>query len=331
MSHRTEARRGGGPGAAGRASRHAIWVALLAILPACASSTTSRPTDRERPPRVEIPRTRTDRAPAWVGRSASPDLVRELDDWMRNESYRYTDYWQVEGELRLAITRLEVGQSSGRLDEWTQRQVRDGLRGVFESSRATDAQRRNAEFQLDRIPRANTTSASTTVQVQGIIPRTRWGAQPPRPGLMDPAQGRYRYITVHHSAMDQLRSPDGSLASSASVIRDIQSAHMNGEGYGDIGYHFLIDPAGRIFMGRDARYQGAHAGGDNNIGNLGICLIGNFEIEHPSRAAIQAMDDLIEGLLQKLQLPRNSVRPHHYWKATRCPGRHLEDHLLKYR
>ena len=78
-------------------------------------------------------------------------------------------------------------------------------------------------------------------------------------------------------------------------------------------------------------HQGAHAGGDNNIGNLGICLIGNFEIEHPSRAAIQAMDDLIEGLLQKLQLPRNSVRPHHYWKATRCPGRHLEDHLLKYR
>ncbi len=108
---------------------------------------------------------------------------------------------------------------------------------------------------------------------------------------------------------------------------------MNGKTthYGDIGYHFVIDPYGRLFEGRDLRYQGAHANGDNNVGNIGICLIGNFEKEKPTQAALDALEREIGALRQKYDIPRSRVYGHRELRATECPGDALMRWVERYR
>ncbi|MEE2940529.1 MAG: peptidoglycan recognition family protein, partial [Planctomycetota bacterium] len=138
---------------------------------------------------------------------------------------------------------------------------------------------------------------------------------------LTPASGRWSWITVHLSVV---ASASDSLSASLDTVRRIQREHMNRSlPYGDIGYHFLIDRAGRIIEGRKLRWQGAHAGGANNRGNVGICLIGNFEVEEPTRAAINALERLVFELQSELGIPRRNVKPHLEWKETKCPGKNL--------
>jgi hypothetical protein len=75
----------------------------------------------------------------------------------------------------------------------------------------------------------------------------------------------------------------------AATIRAYYYLHANTNDGGDIGYHFLIDEAGRIYEGRYTGMDGipAHDAGGKmvtafhtsgfNSGNLGIALLGTFE------------------------------------------------------
>src|SRR5205085_874472 len=104
-------------------------------------------------------------------------------------------------------------------------------------------------------------------------------------------------------------------------MRDIQRAHMNGKEtqFGDIGYHFVIDPYGRVLEGRELVWQGAHAKGDNNVRNIGICLIGNFDEEQPSEAALTALRRLVDDLRGRYSIARDMVYGHRDLRKTRCP------------
>ncbi len=153
-----------------------------------------------------------------------------------------------------------------------------------------------------------------------ISPRTSWNANQPNRGNLD-AMGKVTRVTIHHSAM-LLRDPRP--AACAKQIQHIQRDHMAARGYGDIGYHFLIDPSGRVWQGRDLRFQGAHASGDNNLGNVGICLLGNFMPgragQPPSDEQLAAMDRLVRHLMQRFQLQADDLYCHSHFKNTECPG-----------
>ena len=112
----------------------------------------------------------------------------------------------------------------------------------------------------------------------------------------------------------------------------MQKSHMESKSprWGDIGYHFLIDPAGHVFQGRDLVWQGAHAEGDNNIQNIGICLIGNFDEEQPSKAALESLRKLLDSLRKTYSIAKSAVLGHQDLKSTRCPGRHLEPWVRSY-
>lgn len=56
----------------------------------------------------------------------------------------------------------------------------------------------------------------------------------------------------------------------ADTIRDW---HKNGNGWSDIGYHYVIRRDGSIEKGRQDSVAGAHARGHNS-NSLGICLVG---------------------------------------------------------
>jgi hypothetical protein len=136
---------------------------------------------------------------------------------------------------------------------------------------------------------------------------------------------------VHHSAEASGSDLDGSITSSAEAIRRIQHHAMSERSFGDIGYHFLIDPEGRVFEGRSMAWQGAHAGGDNNIENVGVCLLGNFETGRPSQEALDALSRTLDHLCRSYGIPRNRVHAHLELKNTLCPGRELTRWLKTWR
>ena len=86
------------------------------------------------------------------------------------------------------------------------------------------------------------------------VSRASWRAKPLRQN--HEPMGPPTRITVHHSA-EPLTSR--KLSESRKEVLRIQSIHQDDKHWADIGYHFLIDPAGRIFEGRPVEIQGAHA------------------------------------------------------------------------
>jgi hypothetical protein len=155
-----------------------------------------------------------------------------------------------------------------------------------------------------------------------ILPRSAW-----RPSLevdrrrLGPL-GRPFRITVHHSATTPRQ---GSWAATCAAIRGIQKFHMVQRGWADIGYHFVIDRVGRIWEGRPASFQGAHAGNAQlNRGNLGILVLGNFERREPTAAEEAALFWLLEQLTGYYGIGADHILCHRDLKATRCPGKHLE-------
>ena len=54
---------------------------------------------------------------------------------------------------------------------------------------------------------------------------------------------------------------------------EITDWHVKGNGWSDIGYHYVIRRDGSIETGRDLKKDGAHAKGYNKD-TIGICLVG---------------------------------------------------------
>jgi hypothetical protein len=158
----------------------------------------------------------------------------------------------------------------------------------------------------------------------GRLSRTRWNARAVDRGNLD-RMGRIWRVTIHHSAM---LTRVGSPSTAAVAIRAIQQQHMDGRGYGDIGYHYLIDPDGRVWEGRSLAYQGAHASGANNEGNVGICLLGNFvrgaDGQQPSDAQLRALQALLHDVCDAHDVPPSRILTHRELRPTSCPGEYLQ-------
>lgn len=195
-------------------------------------------------------------------------------------------------------------------------------RGDFNRNRARDLAL-DPELQRRLLPAVLPTSHSQQPawgQV-AIQPRTSWSPLAPNRNNLDRMQ-RPRRITIHHSAM---YFRDTRPRAAAAQIGKIQREHMQNRNYGDIGYHFLIDPSGRIWEGRQLRYQGAHASGSNNIGNIGICLLGNFmrqakDGQGPTNAQVQSMEQLVTQMMRRYQFGGDALFCHSDFKNTACPG-----------
>lgn len=74
-------------------------------------------------------------------------------------------------------------------------------------------------------------------------------------------------IIIHCSAT----KPDMNIG--AAEIRDW---HVSGNGWADIGYHFVIRRNGMTETGRPIEKAGAHAYG-HNASSIGICLVGGID------------------------------------------------------
>jgi hypothetical protein len=134
-----------------------------------------------------------------------------------------------------------------------------------------------------------------------IIARQAWAgsSHPPRNG---PFYGEIEMGFVHHT-----ENPNGYTAAEVpAMLRAIYAFHVHGRGWFDIGYNFVVDHFGRIWEARaggvDAPVIGAQAGDWNTI-SFGVALLGSFDSELPSPAALRALEHLLAWKMSLCGLP----------------------------
>jgi len=164
----------------------------------------------------------------------------------------------------------------------------------------------------------------------GALPRSSWqasGALEGTDSLGPPAR-----ITVHHSGGGVFSTIEKR--SVALAIKRIQQVHMSDKGWDDIGYHYIIDPAGRVWEGRHLDRIGAHAGSRKlNSGNIGLLLLGNFDLQEPLPGQLDSLGTLLDTLQSVFAIADAGVFTHHAIRATEnlsataCPGRHISEWL----
>jgi hypothetical protein len=194
----------------------------------------------------------------------------------------------------------------------------------------------------------------------GYLSRAAWGADE---SLRFDENGDERFpqtywpvqtVTVHHTATEN-DDPDP-----AARVRAIYRFQAIDQDFGDIGYHFLIDEAGRVYEGRWSGADGvpgfdpdgrmvnaAHVGGFN-AGNVGIALLGTFTDRSPTTAARRSLTYLLASIADRQQIDPLAdvgyVNPisgaartvaaipgHRAWAATLCPGDVLAGELAAIR
>jgi hypothetical protein len=136
-------------------------------------------------------------------------------------------------------------------------------------------------------------------------------------------------ITVHHSGGKAITV--SGKAATRRVIKAIQDDHQKRRGWNDIGYHYIVDRDGRVWEGRPAAVVGAHAGSATaNDANLGVLVLGNFDLQSPTAPQLAGLEKLLRALCRKHGIPRSRVLTHREVRescglaSTECPGKQLE-------
>lgn len=154
-------------------------------------------------------------------------------------------------------------------------------------------------------------------------PRIAQSGAPGVPKEWLPALGasrKWQYIVIHHSA-----TPAGG----AKTFDRMHKA----KGWDELGYHFVIGngtdtPDGLIEAGSrwPAQKWGAHAKTADNRYNdygIGICLVGNFDIDRPTPQQMKSTSRLVAYLMKTYHISPDRIIGHGETKPTDCPGHNM--------
>lgn len=131
---------------------------------------------------------------------------------------------------------------------------------------------------------------SAVASAPRVISRAEWGARPQvcAPDVATQLVG----AAVHHTAGSNSYS---TVAEAARQIRGDQAYHIDGRGWCDLGYNFVVDKWGNIYEGRANSLTqpvvGVHAGGFNT-GTVGVAMLGTYAAA-PSAATQEAVAQII--------------------------------------
>jgi hypothetical protein len=111
----------------------------------------------------------------------------------------------------------------------------------------------------------------------------------------------------------------------------VRNGHL-GRGWGDIGYHFIVDRSGRVWEGRYLKYQGAHVKYCNE-NNVGVMCLGNFVEQKPTAAQVEGLQKTLLALQSYYRIPASRIRSHREWPGaqTECPGKNLQARMSELR
>ncbi len=153
-----------------------------------------------------------------------------------------------------------------------------------------------------------------------IHPRSYWNASDPKPFKRHIPER----ITIHHEGTIFNKSDDAP-----KHIKKVQTWGMGKDrNWVDIPYHFLIDPNGNIFEGRNVFTVGETATEYDPSGHLLITCMGNFEEQDVSNEQLEALIKLIAYCCDKYNISPSTIASHKdYSKQTVCPGKNLYKYL----
>ncbi len=223
--------------------------------------------------------------------------ILSRSEWGADAALLYTDGSETEAEARGDNGVTLSGQTNGRVDDCMKAQVDYP-----------------AEFNV---------ASTVTKDAQGKL--YSWPLQ---------YSPQVKLLAVHHSALVIRDDPRPAVER----VRALYKYHAASKGWGDIGYHFVVDENGQIYEGRQGGkfVVGGHAY-CNNVGTIGIVLLGNFEIEQPSQKQAQSLQWLLSDLARKYNIDVNNSVQFHGKKfvspivrhrdllSTLCPGYYLSE------
>jgi len=125
-----------------------------------------------------------------------------------------------------------------------------------------------------------------------------------------------KYVVIHHSVTNPT-------ANSKDDVDYIARIHKN-NGWGGIGYHFVITKDGMVWYVGDISTARANVANKNEM-VIGICLVGDFTKYNPSDEQIVSAHDLSKFLINDVLALTNlkdwgSMVGHKDLQATQCPG-----------
>ncbi len=165
--------------------------------------------------------------------------------------------------------------------------------------------------------------ATPTLSTPSLVSRDAWASRGPMMGDINAMQGIQR-VTVHHEGWTPVTFTDAR--STAARIEKIRRIHTEDRGWSDIGYHYVVDRAGRVWNARPLQYQGAHVR-DQNEQNVGILVLGNFDKQAPSNVQLQSLVEVLRVIQRKFNVPKSKVYTHQELAKTACPGRALQANM----
>ena len=139
-----------------------------------------------------------------------------------------------------------------------------------------------------------------------IVSRAEWGCTPATCPAKDPAIfAPVTHLIVHHT------DGNNTAADWKAVVRSIWVLHVQGNGWNDIGYNYLIDPDGTLYEGRAGGdgVIGAHFSGVNT-GTMGVALLGTYVSTAPPLKMMATLELMLAWQADKWKLDPLGVTFH---------------------
>uniref|UniRef100_A0A034VF87 Peptidoglycan-recognition protein LF n=1 Tax=Bactrocera dorsalis TaxID=27457 RepID=A0A034VF87_BACDO len=158
-----------------------------------------------------------------------------------------------------------------------------------------------------------------------LISRDEWSAQT-KPDEMQKLQLPIERIIIAHISTAQCENR----VQCDARVRGMQAFHVHSNGWGDIGYNFLIGGDGLVYEGRGWYNQGAHTTGYNG-NSICIAFIGTFNVEVPTEKDLKAAQLLIdEGVRLGVLTGNYRLYGARQLTATESPGKALYSIIMKW-
>ncbi len=167
-----------------------------------------------------------------------------------------------------------------------------------------------------------------------VVTRSQWCPNNQCPPNPNPVYTNVKFLIVHHTATPNNESDW------AARVRQIWDYHVNTRGWADIGYNYLIDQNGLLYVGRGEDVKGAHFSGHNSE-TCGIAYLGTFSSYTPPQvmhdkfvqyAAYKCCDKNLDPLGTAYHassgLVLHTIAGHRdSGSGTTCPGNVLYNYL----
>ncbi|GGS49733.1 N-acetylmuramoyl-L-alanine amidase [Planobispora rosea] len=151
-----------------------------------------------------------------------------------------------------------------------------------------------------------------------LVSRREWGARSPRGSYSSLTSTRG--VKIHYTGGRVDPGIVNDHARCVKLVKSIQSHHMDGNGWVDIGYSMIACPHRKVFVGRGPkRLPAANGAGLNSAHYAVLGLVGSSGLVQPNDAMLHAILDAVEYLRDRGGAGRE-IKGHRDGYSTSCPG-----------